>query len=237
MMRRLTMPSRISEPGAGGIKEARESLTTLTDLLEKGEKKGIFSSRMPPSIERAIREDNVRFMQNRDVYCEDYNKFMFDLATVNTYKHRVGQTQYSELCVESVKLGVQFLFNTYYHVKQRRRGCLSEWLDGLHSLITLNMAACDWLVDFLASDQGIRYIKPYLVESSARDVRHNFSQLVEKIISSHNSHHHGHNQNINTIIQHLVSLLSKTVNDNIKHCSRYFWLLFEISQMVNIFIN
>ena len=140
MMRKLTMPSRISEPGAGGIKEARESLTTLTDLLEKGEKKGIFSSRMPPSIERAIREDNVRFMQNRDVYCEDYNKFMFDLATVNTYKHRVGQTQYSELCVESVKLGVQFLFNTYYHVKQRRRG---EGRAGIKARLTFSDQATE----------------------------------------------------------------------------------------------
>ena len=120
MMRRLTMPPRISEPGSAGVKEARESLNQLTDLLEKGEKKGLFSSRMPPSIERAIREENLKFMQNRDVYCQEYNKFIFDLATVNTYKGR-ARDQYSDLSVQSVKLSVMFLFNTYYHVKRRKR--------------------------------------------------------------------------------------------------------------------
>ena len=125
MMRRLTMPPRISEPGGQGVKAARESLSQLSDLLEKGEKKGLFSSRMPPSIERAIREENLRFMQNRDVYCQDYNKFIYDLATVNTaHKGRAVRgdgDQDSDLSVQSVKLSVMFLFNTYYHVKRRKR--------------------------------------------------------------------------------------------------------------------
>ena len=59
-------------------------------------------------------------MQNRDLYCDDYNRFMFDLATVNTYKQKVGQ-QYHELCVQSVQISVHFLFNTYYHVRRRKR--------------------------------------------------------------------------------------------------------------------
>ena len=121
MMRRLTMPPRISEPGSAGVKEARESLHQLSDLLEKGEKKGLFSSRMPPSIERAIREENLRFMQNRDVYCQDYNKFIYDLATVNSMSRARTGEQYSDLSVQSVKLSVMFLFNTYYHVKRRKR--------------------------------------------------------------------------------------------------------------------
>ena len=121
MMRRLTMPPRISEPSVRAGKEARESLSQLSDLLEKGEKKGIFTSRMPPSIERSIREENLRFMQNRDVYCEQYNKFMFDLATVNMYKQRLGQEQYDQLCKNSVQLSINFLFNTYYHLKMKKR--------------------------------------------------------------------------------------------------------------------
>ena len=115
------MPPRISEPGSAGVKEARESLNQLSDLLEKGEKKGLFSSRMPPSIERAIREENLRFMQNRDVYCQDYNKFIYDLATVNSMARARSGEQYSDLSVQSVKLSVKFLFNTYYHVKRRKR--------------------------------------------------------------------------------------------------------------------
>ena len=52
MVRRLTLPSRISEPGGGegGDLLVRESLSELSNLLEKGEKQGIFSSKMPPLI-------------------------------------------------------------------------------------------------------------------------------------------------------------------------------------------
>ena len=42
----------------------RESLSELADLLDKGEKQGLFSIKMPPLIERGIHEDNMRFMQD-----------------------------------------------------------------------------------------------------------------------------------------------------------------------------
>ena len=38
MMQRLTMPSRIREPGGQSIKAASESLSQLSDILEKGER-------------------------------------------------------------------------------------------------------------------------------------------------------------------------------------------------------
>ena len=94
------MPSRISEPGGGSSNMARslpiapqdilwsnffrESLSQLSDLLEKGEKRGIFSSRMPASIERSIREENLRFMQNRDVFSEDYYSFLYEVIHQKT---------------------------------------------------------------------------------------------------------------------------------------------------------
>jgi len=223
------MPPRISEPGSAGVKEARESLNQLTDLLEKGEKKGLFSSRMPPSIERAIREENLKFMQNRDVYCQEYNKFIFDLATVNTYKGR-ARDQYSDLSVQSVKLSVMFLFNTYYHVKRRKRSCLTDWIEAIHSIITLSASASAWLLDFLASEEGLKYIKPYLVESTARDVRINFSGLLEKSLSTLSSHGPDTNCSVGHIIRHIVSLLSD-VGDNVKNSSQYFWFLFMYAQM------
>ena len=47
-------------------------------------------------------------MQNRDVYCQDYNKFIYNLATVNTaYEERsvMGDgDQNTDLSVPSVKL-------------------------------------------------------------------------------------------------------------------------------------
>ena len=203
------------------MKEARESLSQLSDLLEKGEKKGIFSvSRMPPSIERAIREENLRFMQNRDVYSEDYNNFMFDLATVNTYKQR--SADYVTLSQESVKVAVQFLFNTYYHVRQRKRSALVDWTAAIHSIITLCSSASQWLLEFL-STEGLKYLKPFLVECNARDVRSNFSHLLEKTVSSQLSHFPTSQESdisrqagpahtgINIIIENIVEMLSRSV--------------------------
>ena len=34
---------------------------------------------MPASIERSIREENLRFMQNRDVFSEDYYSFLYEV--------------------------------------------------------------------------------------------------------------------------------------------------------------
>ena len=35
---------------------------------------------MPASIERSIREENLRFMQNRDVFSEDYYSFLYEVT-------------------------------------------------------------------------------------------------------------------------------------------------------------
>jgi hypothetical protein len=53
----------------------------LSDLLEKSEKKSLFASRMPSSIEHGIQEENLRFLQNRDVFCEDYYLVNIDILT------------------------------------------------------------------------------------------------------------------------------------------------------------
>ena len=51
-------------------------------------------------------------------------------------------------------------------------------------------------------------MKPYLLESSSRDVRQNFSQLLEKTLSSHIKHSGSSESNaVNSIVTHLVEML------------------------------
>ena len=111
------------------------------------------------------------------------------------------------------------------------RSCLTDWIEAIHSIISLSTSASAWLLEFLASEEGLKYIKPFLVESSARDVRTNFSGLLEKCLSS--SCTLITNTWVETIIRHIVSLLSD-VGDNVKHSSQYFWFLFMFAQMVKI---
>ena len=110
---------------------------------------------------------------------------------------------------------------------------MSDWVDTIHSIVTLSPAASQWLTEFLSSEDGLKYVKPFLVESGARDVRTNFSQLLDKCLASQASHAAG-SQAAAAIIQHIVSLLSAEggVGDNVKYSSQYFWLLSMFAQMV-----
>ena len=111
------------------------------------------------------------------------------------------------------------------------RSDLTDWIEAIHSIITHSAPASAWLLEFLASEDGLKYIRPFLVESSARDVRTNFSGLLEKCLSSSSTP--TTNISVQTIVRHIVSLLTN-VGDNVKHSSQYFWFLFMFAQMVKI---
>ena len=43
----------------------------------------MFSDTMPAVIQRSINEENLQFMQHRDVYCPEYFSFINALAVAN----------------------------------------------------------------------------------------------------------------------------------------------------------
>ncbi len=53
-----------------------DSLVELTELVHKGEKRGLFPDRMPAHIQQVVRDKNLRFMKNRDVYDANYFSFV-----------------------------------------------------------------------------------------------------------------------------------------------------------------
>ena len=61
-----------------------DSLMELTELVHKGEKKGIFMDKMPASIQRMIHSENLTFVKNRDVYNQEYFKFVKNLVARNS---------------------------------------------------------------------------------------------------------------------------------------------------------
>jgi len=77
--------------------QRQDSLKQLTELVHKGEKKGLFSNKMPARIQQVVREENLLFMRNRNVYDADYFAFVRDLCS----KNMVGASQwptFSSLC-------------------------------------------------------------------------------------------------------------------------------------------
>jgi ubiquitin carboxyl-terminal hydrolase 9/24 len=59
----------------------QDSLKQLTELVHKGEKKGLFSNKMPARVQQVVREENLLFMRNRNVYDTDYFTFIRNLAS------------------------------------------------------------------------------------------------------------------------------------------------------------
>ena len=61
-----------------------DSLMELTELVHKGERRGIFTDKMPASIHRVIHAENLTFVKNRDVYNQEYFKFVKSLVGRNS---------------------------------------------------------------------------------------------------------------------------------------------------------
>ena len=65
----------------------------LTELVHKGEKRGLFAEKMPARIQQVVRAENLRFMKNRDVYDLDYFRFVRQLLAKNV----VSGKEYSKI--------------------------------------------------------------------------------------------------------------------------------------------
>ena len=75
--------------GASSEIRARSSLCELSQLLQQGEKQGVFREYMPPRIMSAITYENLTFLKNRDVFCQDYYTFIQQICSANTVSHEV----------------------------------------------------------------------------------------------------------------------------------------------------
>ena len=60
---------------------------------------------------------------------------------------------------------------------------IADWVDAIEAIICTSSHACSWLLQFL-STEGLKYLKPYLLECPSRDVRTNFSHILEKTFSN-----------------------------------------------------
>ncbi|KAH3849071.1 hypothetical protein DPMN_091460 [Dreissena polymorpha] len=71
-----------------------DSFVELTELVHKGERKGIFMDKMPVSIQRMIHSENLTFVKNRDVYNQEYFRFVKNLVARNTVSPTVVLLSY-----------------------------------------------------------------------------------------------------------------------------------------------
>ena len=210
----------------------RESLSQLTSLIDQGEKTGLFnrqrSNRMPPRIEQCIQEENLRFLLNRDIYSEEYYNFVVDLVSicVNVPSKKSMIKDNSQVAVDAVSLAVNFLLNTYTHAKQRQKIVIADILEAVEFYLEHCSEACKYLTSFLSSNEGLRYIRPFLIECEAKEVRSAFSQLLGKNMHYHLAHFMStDSEAINKILRTILTLIHEDVPNHIKTSSQFFSFL------------
>jgi ubiquitin carboxyl-terminal hydrolase 9/24 len=200
-----------------------DGLSQLTALVQSGERRGIFSDRMPVRIQRAVEEENLKFMQNRDVFNEDYFNFIKNLILVNL--GYIADDPWGSLGVNSVKLAVHFLFHTYFHTQERLRKDVNGWSAALEKLLQGSAASCHWFIHYLGSEHGYQHIRPLLLECPNKEVRTAFASIVIKTLESHVKHGGSLENDCDSFLEHLLTMLEKDVPENWKTCAQYIWLV------------
>ncbi|KAH9492249.1 Ubiquitin carboxyl-terminal hydrolase 24 [Bulinus truncatus] len=216
-----------------GGKRSSDSLMELTELVHKGERKGIFLDRMPAGIQQMIHAENITFVKNRDIYNHEYFTFVRHVVTlVSKSKSYLDDSDYSEKCIQCMQLSIRFLVNTYLRTRLKNQQELDEWVLLLDSLMYNCKDACLWFIDYLSTIEGSEIIKPFILESTSKEVRIMFGKLLERTFASF--FHHGGvptHPNLNTLLENLLSLLEKDAVDLVRNSTQYFLVIRSYIQM------
>nr|XP_044995148.1 ubiquitin carboxyl-terminal hydrolase 24 isoform X2 [Jaculus jaculus] len=198
-----------------------DRLSILTKLVKKGEKKGLFVEKMPARIYQMVRDENLKFMKNRDVYSSDYFSFVLSLASLNATK--LKHPYYPCMAKVSLQLAVQFLFQTYLRTKKKLRVDTEEWIATIEALLSKSFDACQWLVEYFIGSEGRELIKIFLLECSVREVRVAVATILEKTLDSA-LFYQDKLKSLHQLLEVLLALLDKDVPENCKNCAQYFFL-------------
>lgn len=198
-----------------------DRLSILTKLVKKGEKKGLFVEKMPARIYQMVRDENLKFMKNRDVYSSDYFSFVLSLASLNATK--LKHPYYPCMAKVSLQLAIQFLFQTYLRTKKKLRVDTEEWIATIEALLSKSFDACQWLVEYFISSEGRELIKIFLLECNVREVRIAVATILEKTLDSA-LFYQDKLKSLHQLLEVLLALLDKDVPENCKNCAQYFFL-------------
>ena len=127
-------------------------------------------------------------------------------------------------------MGVNFLCNSYFHLKSRQTAVMSDAVDALGSLSDRSAETAEFLLAYLADNDKL--LKPFLLESQFREVRHNFAQLVYRSVRSYEKHNgNTETDHVNLILATFASFLESDVAQNCSRSNQFFSLLAKIAQM------
>ncbi|CAF0886485.1 unnamed protein product [Rotaria sordida] len=221
----------------------RDSLSQLADLVVQSEHNNLFKIKKPLISSRVltcVKDENLEFLKNRDTYCDDYFQFIYKLSNIcfddniqlNNIESNNNNSLSYELCT---KLALNFLFNTHLRTHRRlRKDNCQQWIELLENLFSKNSLSC-YIFYQLLFEKNDDILKLYLLDCPIDDIRQIFEQICEYVLQS--SYIYNINKYIELFIEQLISLLDKSVVEQVKHSQVYFQLIYTYTNMNNISIE
>uniref|UniRef100_A0A8C4R0F6 ubiquitinyl hydrolase 1 n=1 Tax=Eptatretus burgeri TaxID=7764 RepID=A0A8C4R0F6_EPTBU len=201
-----------------------DRLRLLDRLVKRGERRGIFGERMPAPIAQAVREENLKFLRNRDVYNQDYFKLILSLVSINSTK--TNHSHYAAMSECGLRLAIPFLFNTFLRTHKQLWCDVGEWLAVAGALVANSVHACQWLVNALGAMEGREMTRVFLLECPVREVRSHTAAILDLTLNHALSFSSSQElTGLETLLDSLLSLLDRDVAENFKSCSQFFGVL------------
>ena len=85
----------------------------------------------------------------------------------------------SACSIPTLNLALQFLCHTYLRVRAKEISRLSAWVDLVNVYTSASKESAEWVIDYLASEDGPKHVRSFLLECPTRNVRLQFSRLLE----------------------------------------------------------
>jgi len=100
---------------------------------------------------------------------------------------------------------------------------MSSLVDTIETYVEYSSEASQWLISFLASSDGLRYLRPFLLECGAKEVRLIYSRLLSVAFRFY--HRHFLNlqvDHVDKILDTLFNLIKTDASNHIKNCGQLF---------------
>ncbi|CAF3511540.1 unnamed protein product [Adineta steineri] len=228
------IPTNESDP----IKNFEKSLSSL-QLYDH-------TQRMPLSVQRSVRKQNIKFLHNRILFSQEYFIFIKRLVQNNVQQllNIIQQQQQNEedkdkyintiedLALISIQIAAKFLFTIGWHTKKALRGQASDWTELINQCIRHSRKARQYFAEEVLFEHLNRF-QEYLVDCTSAEIRGAFSRILVALAI----HSRQDEQYIDrlfdemtveeTILHNVLRLLKKEASDNVKMSAQYF--LFFIS--------
>ncbi|CAF4338544.1 unnamed protein product, partial [Adineta steineri] len=149
------------------------------------------TQRMPLSVQRSVRKQNIKFLHNRIHFSPEYFHFMKRLVQsnvqviVNFFQQQHGENKVitntietiEDLALVSVQIATKFLFSVGWRTKKALRGPANEWTELIIHCIRWSRKARYYLAEEVLFKHQNRF-QEYLIDCTSAEIRNAFGKML-----------------------------------------------------------